>query len=227
MAPDQPTPPDAAPDSGPGAGVAARPAEERLADHAAIERLADDLVPALIAKLGASNLGEIEIGEDSWTVRVRRPGDGSGHNRRASDRASRAQPGHAGHGHAAGGFEGHRVAREARPAAPSSNGSGPGAAFTPGGAHGAADDQPDGHRAIATSPAVGVFQPRAEARAGTRVRAGDRLGAVEMLGVPQDVVAPADGIVGATLVESGQAVEYGQELVVIELAARAAERSEA
>mgnify|MGYP000238690566 CR=1 FL=1 len=81
--------------------------------------------------------------------------------------------------------------------------------------------------AIATSPAVGVFQPRPEARAGTRVRAGDRLGAVEMLGVPQDVVAPAAGIVGATLVESGQAVEYGQELVVIELAARAAERSEA
>lgn len=226
MPPDQPTPSSAAP--GPGPGAAARAADERLADHAAIERLADDLVPALIAKLGASNLGEIEIGEDAWTVRVRRPADGTAHNRRSSDRASRAQPGHAGHGHAAGGFEGHRVAREARPASVSTNGSAPGAvAFTPAGAHAGGDGQPDANRAIATSPAVGVFQPRPEARAGTRVRAGDRLGAVEMLGVPQDVVAPAAGIVGATLVESGQAVEYGQELVVIELAARAAERSEA
>jgi biotin carboxyl carrier protein len=48
-----------------------------------------------------------------------------------------------------------------------------------------------------------------------------------MLGIPQEVVAPADGIVGASLVEAGQTVEYGQELVIIELAGRAAERSEA
>jgi biotin carboxyl carrier protein len=83
------------------------------------------------------------------------------------------------------------------------------------------------HRAVATSPAVGIYQPRTEARAGTRVRAGDRIGSVDMLGVPQDVVAPADGIVGASLAESGEAVEYGQELVVIELTSRAAERTEA
>ena len=44
-----------------------------------------------------------------------------------------------------------------------------------------------------------------------------------MLGVPQEVIAPADGIVGASLVEAGQTVEYGQELVIIELAGRAAE----
>ena len=74
---------------------------------------------------------------------------------------------------------------------------------------------------IATSPAVGVFQPRTELKPGTRVRNGDRLGAVDMLGIPQEVVAPADGILGASLVEAGQAVEYGQELIVIELAARA------
>jgi len=73
-------------------------------------------------------------------------------------------------------------------------------------------------RTVATSPAVGVYQPRADARPGTRVRAGDRLGVVDMLGVAQDVVAPVDGLVGASLAESGQAVEYGQELVVIELA---------
>jgi biotin carboxyl carrier protein len=78
---------------------------------------------------------------------------------------------------------------------------------------------------VATSPAVGIFQPRAEAKAGTRVRSGDRLGAVDMLGIAQEVIAPADGIVGASLVEPGQAVEYGQELIVIELAARVAERA--
>jgi biotin carboxyl carrier protein len=85
--------------------------------------------------------------------------------------------------------------------------------------------EPGGHRdgrtddrIVATSPAVGIFQPRAEARAGTRVRAGDRLGAVDMLGVPQEVVAPSDGVVGASLVEAGDAVEYGQDLILIEFA---------
>ena len=77
-------------------------------------------------------------------------------------------------------------------------------------------DEGDGMRTVATSPAVGVYQPRPDARSGSRVRAGDRIGAVDMLGIPQEVVAPIDGIVGASLVEPGQAVEYGQELVVIE-----------
>jgi biotin carboxyl carrier protein len=207
---------------------AERSADERLADHAAIDRLADELVPALIAKLSASGLGEIEVGEGDWTVRVRRPADaGAAHNRRATDRASRAQPGHAGHGHAPGGFEGHRSARETRSVAGavpvSSNGSGAGASGAAIGAGHADGDGQDARRTIATAPAVGVFQPRPDARAGTRVRSGDRLGAVDLLGVPQDVVAPADGIVGATLVEPGQAVEYGQELIVIELAARSGE----
>src|SRR6185503_12070503 len=79
----------------------------------------------------------------------------------------------------------------------------------------------EGGRIVATSPAVGVFQPRAEARAGTKVRAGDRLGSVDMLGIPQEVVAPSDGVVGASLVEPGDAVEYGQELILIEFASTA------
>ena len=83
----------------------------------------------------------------------------------------------------------------------------------------------DEPRAVATSPAVGIYQPRAEARAGTKVRAGDRLGMVDMLGVPQEVVAPTDGLVGASLVEAGEAVEYGQELVVIEFATAGAAAS--
>ena len=199
-----------------------RPPEGRAADHAAIERLADDLVPALIAKLSASGLGEIEVGEDRWTIRVRRPADGAPRqDRRSTDRASRAQPGHAGHGHPPGGFEGHRGAR---PGHVSSNGSTPTAADGPA-THRSAEPPPDGHRAVATSPAVGVFQPRPEVTPGTRVRSGDRLGAVDVLGIPQEVVAPSDGILGASLVEAGQAVEYGQDLIIIELAGRSAERA--
>jgi biotin carboxyl carrier protein len=206
-----------------------RPPEQRTADHAAIDRLAEDLVPALIAKLSASGLGEIEVGEDRWTIRVRRPADGaSRHDRRATDRPSRSQPGHAGHGHAPGGFEGHRATRDARPgsAAASTNGSGP-VGDSGGGGHRTGDGADGAHRSIATSPAVGVFQPRTDLTPGTRVRSGDRLGAVDMLGIAQEVLAPADGILGASLAEAGQAVEYGQDLVVIELAARPAERPSA
>ena len=202
-----------------------RPPERRAADHAAIERLADDLVPALIAKLSASGLGEIEVAEDPWTIRVRRPADGTGQGRRAADRPSRSQPGHAGHGHPPGGFEGHRSTRDGgRTAHVSSNGSTPGT--SDGAAAPRAGDPPaDGHRAVATSPAVGVFHPRSEMTPGTRVRSGDRLGAVDVLGIPQEVIAPSDGILGATLVEAGQAVEYGQDLILIELAGRTAERA--
>jgi acetyl-CoA carboxylase biotin carboxyl carrier protein len=217
--------------------TAERSAGERQADHAAIDRLAGDLLPALVAKLADSGLGEIEIREGSWRVRVRRPGgDGTGHPRRTGDRASRAQPGHAGHGHPPAGFEGHRSSKDSRAtgearetsgtretragAGNQTNGStplglipvGPGA--EPSGT--GTSDEGDGMRTVATSPAVGVYQPRPDAKSGSRVRAGDRLGAVDMLGIPQEVVAPVDGIVGASLVEPGQAVEYGQELVVIE-----------
>jgi biotin carboxyl carrier protein len=207
-----------------------RPAEapeDPARDIAEIGRLADEILPALAAKLAATGLGELEVRQGSWKVRVRRPeGDPTRHARRASDRPSRAQPGHAGHGHAPAAIEGHRPARG--PATFSGNGNQP-ADLTPvgpgRGRDQRAEDEPtrreDPHRAVATSPAVGVFQPAATARAGTRVRAGDRLGVVDMLGVPQEIVAPVDGILGATLVEPGDAVEYGQELIVVELAGRA------
>ncbi|HEY8437766.1 MAG TPA: biotin/lipoyl-containing protein [Candidatus Limnocylindrales bacterium] len=217
----------AAADTPPAAG--GRSASDREADHAAIDRLADELVPALIAKLAATGLGEIEVGEGDWTVRVRRPADAARTNRRSTDRGSRAQPGHAGHAHGPAGFEGHRTPRDGRPAsggipagaAPvSSNGSSPAGGAPHAPITGGDDaDARDSRRAVVTSPAVGVFQPRSEAKVGARVRSGERLGAVDMLGVPQEVVAPADGIVGATLAEPGEAVEYGQELLVIDLAA--------
>jgi biotin carboxyl carrier protein len=212
-----------------------RTANERAADHAAIDRLTDELLPALVAKLSATGLGEIEVREGPWRLRIRRPGNGEAdvdYGRRSTDRPSRAQPGHAGHGHSPAAFEGHRSAREAKEPRPSgahsTNGSSPpltavgpgvdGAASGDGSTPGGRPSERRASRSVATSPAVGVYQPKADAKPGTRVRAGDRLGAVDMLGVAQEVVAPVDGLIGASLAEAGQAVEYGQELVVIELA---------
>ncbi len=67
-----------------------RSAAERAADHAAIDRLSGELLPALIAKLGATGLGELEVREGGWRVRLRRPADGSSkrYRRRALRRAS-------------------------------------------------------------------------------------------------------------------------------------------
>ena len=179
---------------------------ERSADHAAIDRLSTELLPALIAKLGATGLGELEVREGGWRVRLRRPGEAG-----ISPGARERRPG-----------ERERAARSGAGQAGSHAQTG----LTPvGPGHDARDGRNgtarDGGRIVATSPAVGVFQPRAEARAGTKVRAGDRLGSVDMLGIPQEVVAPSDGVVGASLVEPGDAVEYGQELILIEFASTA------
>jgi biotin carboxyl carrier protein len=198
----------------------------RRADHAGIAKLTEDLLPALMAKLGSTNLGELEVREGDWTVRLRRPyGAAPGEGRRATDKPSRSQPGHEGHGHG-------RAAPEGR-GSRGSGGSGGGATGVTAGS-GAASASTNGtgaprtggsgtdaerSRTIATSPAVGIFQPGAKAASGTRVRAGDPLGTVNVIGVPQDVLAPADGIVGSTLVDGGTAVEYGQELIRIELSA--------
>lgn len=182
---------------------------ERAEDHAGIGRLADGLVPALIARLASSQLAELEVQEGEWRVRLRRPSAPAPQPAKApSDRASRASAGHDAHGHPRSAGEGKR--RNPIESA-STNGAG-------GGKSGTAVDVVT--RAVATSPAVGIFQPGSRSKAGTSVRTGDRLGVVDLLGVPQDVLAPADGVVGATLVEAGTAVEYGQELVRVELAVR-------
>jgi acetyl-CoA carboxylase biotin carboxyl carrier protein len=72
----------------------------RLADHAQIEGLADDLLPALIAKLGATGLAELEVREGDWRVRLRRSADGSTTGARTTPgRAARSAGGHADHAH--------------------------------------------------------------------------------------------------------------------------------
>ena len=183
---------------------------DRDADRAAIAGSIGELLPALIAKLGATGLAELEVRQNGLRVRLRRPTEGSAsRDRRSTDRADRgdrtvrAGSASSGPGHSTG----------LAPVGPGRDGREPRE-----GRDGRAASPRDDNRAVATSPAVGIFQPRSSARAGTRVRAGDRIGTVDMLGVPQDVVAPNDGVVGANLVEPGDAVEYGQGLVVIEFA---------
>ncbi len=181
------------PDQVPADARRSRDDGERSADHAAIDRLTGELLPALISKLGATGLGELEVREGEWRVRLRRPASppAGGRDRRAGDRGSAERstervperPPRAQHLHP-------------HPEPPAT----------------ARSDS----RSVATSPAVGIYQPRKDLTIGSRVRAGDRIGAVDMLGVPQEVVAPIDGVVGTSLVEPGEAVEYGQELVVVE-----------
>ena len=177
----------------------ARQDADRAADHAAIDRLTGELLPALIAKLGATGLGELEVREGEWRVRLRRPADGGsitagttaiGRDRRPNERGTGDRGGDRGSDRSARSLHHALEAVTARTES----------------------------RSVATSPAVGTYLPRPELSAGARVRAGDRLGAVDMLGVAQEVVAPVDGILGASLVEPGDAVEYGQELLVIEFA---------
>jgi len=187
---------------------APRSTAERGADHAAIDRLTEQLLPALIARLGASGLGELEVREGSWRVRLRRPpgvdrrqpGPRSAGRVRADDRSTRAG--------------GDRAAREGGTTAAASAPVDPAlppmtAVVDPGPVDGPGP-------LVATSPAVGTFHVRDRVSIGDRVRAGDRLGSVDLLGVPVEVASPADGIVVGLLVDDGDAVEYGQALVALE-----------
>ena len=166
-------------------------------DTAAVAHLADDLLPALIARLEASTLGELEIRRGGWRVRLRRSAtattdgelpDGAG--RHTARSRPVVEPG----------------ANPARTA--------PLAAVGPG-LPPAVDRRP-----AARSPAVGYFSPLGSLSAGAVIRSGDVLGHVDVLGVRQEVVAPSDGVVGRYLAEAGEAVEYGQELVRLEAVGR-------
>lgn len=180
----------------------------RLADHAAIDRLTAELLPALIVKLSTTGLGELEVREGAWKVRLRRPADGAAPAPRPAkgERTAKGdRPGRAAHGSS------HAVHAGLTPVGPGRDGRD---------GHGRDGRRGEGSgRVVATSPAVGTYHPGNDAPSGHQVRAGDRLGAVDVLGVAHEVVAPVDGFVGSSLVEPGDAVEYGQELVVIELAA--------
>jgi biotin carboxyl carrier protein len=174
----------------------ARAAQDVGHDHAAIRRIADELLPALMARLEASPLGELEVSQDGWRLRLRKP----------LDRVSPAGDPPPGTSPAPRGAKGDR----------SRDGSRDG---SPGKGVGRSERTPErnepARRAI-TSPAVGTFHPRSGSGLGRAVRAGDVVGHVEVLGVPQEVLAPFDGTLGRTLVEPGQVVEYGEQLMRIE-----------
>jgi len=174
-------------------------------DHEAIARLADDLLPALIAKLAASGLGEIEVRQGGWKARLRMPARAE--ETRAIVNAAEV---HAGHGHGTGSHStthGRPDERDRRANAEPA----------------AAEET----KIVAKSPAVGIYQPRKDLAVGMRVRSGDRIGSVNVLGVNEDVVSPVDGVIGSSLAEAGEAVEYGQELIRIELPERAASAGDA
>ena len=164
-------------------------------DHAAISSLADELLPALIAKLAASGLGEIEVREGGWKARLRKPATVEA--RPAAKPAAGAQG--SAHGAVRGGAALARAEERDRRGASD---------------EATADAEP---RIAAKSPAVGIYNPRKDLAVGMKVRSGDRIATVNVLGVNEDVVAPVDGVIGSSLVEAGEAVEYGQELVRIEL----------
>jgi acetyl-CoA carboxylase biotin carboxyl carrier protein len=172
-----------------------RSAAQRQVDHAGLARLSETLVPALVSKLNASGLGELEVREGEWRIRLRRPAGSVAGGRRAE----RPRLGV----HAPGLVPAQAAGATTTLAVP---------AGIPAGIPADPDASP--RREAATSPAVGIF--RTGSGVGTRVRAGDRIAIVDLLGIPQDVVAPIDGIVVEVLAQGGDAVEYGEEVAVVE-----------
>src|SRR5450759_2598668 len=156
-------------------------------DHDAIARLADDILPALIAKLTSCGLVEIEVRQGGWKALLRKPASAPEPHKAATAEIA---------AHARGVGHGRAGEREGRGRDPK-------------------EAQQD--KVVAMSPAVGIYNPRRDLAVGMRVRAGDKIGTVDVLGVQQDVVSPVDGIIGLSLAEAGEPVEYGQELVRIEL----------
>ena len=169
---------------------------ELEADHQAIARLSETLVPALVAKLASSGLGELEVREGDWRIRLRRSGAAGG-GPAAARRPERAR-GAASGVHAT--FSDGPRARDAAVHAPEV------------GAPDGVPAEPD--RVLVTSPAVGVFGPGPAV--GTRVRAGDRIATVDLLGIPQEVLSPIDGRLVDVFVGPGEAVEYGEDLAAVQ-----------
>jgi biotin carboxyl carrier protein len=171
-------------------------AQDVRRDHAAIRRIADELLPALMARLEASPLAELEVSQDGWRLRLRKPLDPA---------ASAADPPSV-----------IRAASRGAKGGGSSDGSRDGSPSKVVGRPERTTEHSEPARRVITSPAVGTFHPRAGAGLGRAVRAGDVVGHVEVLGVPQEVLAPFDGTLGRVLVEPGQVVEYGEQLMRIE-----------
>jgi acetyl-CoA carboxylase biotin carboxyl carrier protein len=157
-----------------------------------IARLAAETLPRLIERLTKSELGELEVRDDGWRIRLRKPVNGAQSGSAAArsqlDQPRRAASGTGGHTERGTSARGHQTHRT------------------------------ETNRGLVTSPAVGYFVPRQGVGVGVMVSRGDLVGHVDVLGVRQEVVAPIDGVLGAVEVESGQAIEYGQPIARVDAA---------
>jgi acetyl-CoA carboxylase biotin carboxyl carrier protein len=158
-----------------------------------IARLATDTLPRLIERLARSELGELEVRDDGWRIRLRKANGTNGEAKASADRPA--------------------VDRGQRTPT-TSGGSHLDRGAAPRGSSQARRSEPP--RGLITSPAVGYFAPRSDLAVGSTLRSGDVIGHVDVLGVRQEVVAPVDGTVAALEVESGQAIEYGQPIARLE-----------
>lgn len=200
-----------------------RGGEERAAEgRREIRRVAHEILPPLMARLGHSSLGEIEVHGEGWRVRLRRDPaltESSGEaGRRRPEGGARRSPRPGG----AAGLPGTAPVQ----AAPAGAGNGAGSGLKPvgPGREPATERAQVADPALVSSPAVGYYLPRDGVGPGRTVRSGDLLGHVDVLGVRQDVVADGDGVVVELLVEPGEAVEYGQELLRLDRGERASLR---
>jgi biotin carboxyl carrier protein len=156
----------------------------------AIERAADEIVPALAARLEEHGLGEIEVRRGSLRVRVTAGSRGTGGTAEGAPARTTATD----------------------PATTTAPPLREGAA--------AAVERTDGpHLQAVTAPAVGYFLYGDGLGPGIEVQEGEALGSVDVLGVRHDVRAPRAGTVRGLAAETGEAVEYGQVLIELEVVA--------
>ena len=181
--------------------AADRTPAQREADHASLARLSETLLPALVEKLGSSGLGELEVHEGTWRVRLRRTPSAAPAQQWRADRSRSMAHGDRDARSARDGTAG-GVRPEARSEAPVD--------IAPTEDPYALDDPP---RSVATSPTVGVF--RRDVAVGTWVQAGDRVGVVDLLGIPQDVPSPVDGTLVEVFPDGGEAVEFGEAIAAV------------
>jgi acetyl-CoA carboxylase biotin carboxyl carrier protein len=158
--------------------------------RATMARLAEDVLPTLIDRLTHSDLGELEVRQDGWRIRLRRP---------IVEMVAGGATSEVG-GPLAGGADG--PAARAISAAP----------------HSVAERaaRPDPPRDVVTSPAVGYFVPRDGVDPGSSLREGDSIGHIDVLGVRHEIVSPHDGTLREFEVEAGAAVEYGEPIARVE-----------
>lgn len=160
--------------------------------RATMARLAEEVLPTLIDRLAHSELGELEVRQDGWRIRLRRPiaeitaGGATGEGGRPLPGATDSTTTRV----ASGGPTPHSVAERVA--------------------------RPDPPRDVVTSPAVGYFVPREGVAAGSSLRSGDAIGHIDVLGVHHEIVSPHDGTLREFQVEAGAAVEYGEPIARVE-----------